>query len=201
MAALASAWCGPMRSARKSVRGGAVAGMTEVRRRLHEDDGAPRRRPRCTRRVSARSCRCRRQRATARQLISRCTRSAIGRTSKRPVPSRRRRGARAASVTTCRRPKPSTRVELELAPQLDEAAHAEHRIGEVRGEVAGVDGADARAAEDVDPRRRAAERASDRRRRTRGRRPRRRRARRRRRGSSRRGAALRPRGVVMRLAR
>ena len=45
--------------------------------------------------------------------------------------------------------------ELELAPQLDEPAQPEHGIAQVRGEVAGVDGADARAAEDVDLRRRA----------------------------------------------
>ena len=43
IAALASAWCGPMCSARKSVRGGAVRGMRGVRRGLHEDDGAARR--------------------------------------------------------------------------------------------------------------------------------------------------------------
>ena len=101
---------------------------------------------------------------------------------------RRRRAARAASVTTCRTPKPSTRVSSSSAPEVDEPADAEHGIAEVRGEEAGVDRADARAAQDVDARRRRRGCASGRRRRTRGRRPRTRRAPRRRRGSSRRGA-------------
>ena len=43
--------------------------------------------------------------------------------------------------------------ELDVAPQIHEPAQAEDRIGEVGRQVARVDGADARAAEDVDARR------------------------------------------------
>ena len=151
MAALASAWCGPMRSARKSVRGGAASGSSRsgdvcmkttvrpVDTSVHET-------------VSARSMPRRRQRDTARQLISRCTRSAMGRTSKSPYPSPPPRSTRGK-----RQHLPHAEAEhpgeLELAPELDEAAQAEHRIAQVRGEVAGVDGAHARAAQDVDARR------------------------------------------------
>ena len=106
--------------------------------------------------VSARSCLLRSVRASARQLISRWTSSAIGVTSKSPVPSRPPPSSRRGMPPSCLRAEAEHARDLELAPQMDEPAHAEHGIGEVRGEVARVDRADARSAEDVDLRRRAA---------------------------------------------
>ena len=43
-------------------------------------------------------------------------------------------------------------AEVELGPQVDEAADPDGGVGEVRGEEAGVDGADRGAAEDVEAR-------------------------------------------------
>ena len=77
-----------MRSARKSVRGGAVPGMTAsgevcMKTTVRPVDTS------VQETLSARRRRRRRQRVTARQLISRSTRSAIGRTSEEPGTLRR----------------------------------------------------------------------------------------------------------------
>ena len=57
---------------------------------------------------------------------------------------------------SCRAPKPSTRVSWSSLQRWTRRRMPSTGIGEVRGEVAGVDGADARPAEDVDLRRSAA---------------------------------------------
>src|SRR5207248_11364555 len=69
------------------------------------------------------------------------------------------RGVRPAAEDQPREPErlPHTEPEhlrqLEIVPQLHEAPDAEPRIAGMRREIAGVDRADARAAEDVDVRR------------------------------------------------
>ena len=102
--------------------------------------------------TSARSCPRRRHRVTARQPISRCTSSAIGpdieeSRSVLPAPEDPGKPDHLANAEA------EHASELEAAPELDETAHSQYRVGQVRGEVTRVDRTDARARENVEARR------------------------------------------------
>ena len=96
-------------------------------------------------------------RAIARQGISRSMSFAIGRTSKSPTVCSPPPQQDAVHAERLAEAEAEHVGEVQRRPEIDQTAHALGRVLEVRGEVARVDRADGRAAEDVEARRRAAE--------------------------------------------